>query len=96
MHLCCADAKIPPNGRAVYGSLLGDPFLQVALARLDIWCDPYPLPPYGDEGAAWRQYASIWRPGKPRPRAWPAVYAAALAADKAYEATGETMSDPKK
>lgn len=86
MHLVCADLKIPPNGMAIYGSLLGSPDLQVAMSRMVLWCDPYPLPAYGDEGAAWHRYVSVWRPGKPRQRDWPPVYAAALAADRAYEA----------
>lgn len=62
---------------------LGDPAmdqLACATARLLFWLDPHPLPEVGDGNGAWACYLRTFRPGKPRPEAWPADYAVASAA----------------
>lgn len=77
--VCMALTIVPSR---VYESLIVVPTVAVAFARLDLWCDPYPLPAYGDEAHSWHYYNTCWRPGKPRPADWPRVYAQAFAADK--------------
>ena len=85
MHKVCAVLDIPATEAAIYGALLGSPRLQVALSRLDLFCDPSPLPAYGDEMGGWSTYLRVWRPGKPSLQRWSGVYLAALAADQAWE-----------
>lgn len=75
--VCMATNTVPSR---TYDAILGSPDLAVALARLNLWCDPEPLPAIGAEQAAWVAYLRIWRPGKPRPHDWPANYSAAMAA----------------
>lgn len=86
MHKVCAALGIEANGAAIYGALLGNTKLQVAIGRLDMWCDPRPLPPYGNVHQAWLIYDEEWRPGAPHPALWDGLYAQALAADQAWEA----------
>lgn len=74
----CIKLNIAPA--LTYNALIAHPNLAVALARLDLWCDPELLPAIGAEQAAWMAYLRIWRPGKPRPHDWPANYSAAMAA----------------
>lgn len=83
--ICMALNVVPSR---CYVSLMSQPNfnLAVSLARLDLWCDPHALPPYGDEDAAWTAYLRIWRPGAPSRDRWATVYPEALAADKAWAA----------
>lgn len=79
------------DGAAFYDRILSDTRLAVALARLDLWCDPRPLVTIGDEEGAWRTYVRVWGPGaviqggaraiKARNR-WTANYKAAMTAMK--------------
>jgi hypothetical protein len=64
----------------VYNSLAHDDVLAAAFARLLLWTDPQRLPSLGDADGAWALYLRTWRPGKPHPQTWPALYAQALAA----------------
>lgn len=50
------------------------------VARGIMRLDPRPLPAVGDRPGGWAFYRGCWRPGKPRPKEWPAAYAAALEA----------------
>lgn len=51
------------------------------IARGILRLEPTPLPRLGDEGGAWRYYNDrCWRPGKPRPEAWPGSYRRAFQA----------------
>lgn len=52
--------------------------LACVFARLLLWTLFDPMPAIGDQDEAYRQYRETWRPGKPRPDAWPADYAKAL------------------
>lgn len=101
-ELVCLAASVVADQDGVYGALITKP-VQVAVpfARLDLWCDPRPLPAYGDTDAAWEAYAyRDWRPGavakggesaiQARQR-WSVNYAAALAADQAYLAGREAV-----
>jgi hypothetical protein len=87
MFKVCAALKIEATETVVYGALLADPKLQVAMARFDLWCDRAPLPAYGDEMAAWETYLRIWRPGKPSLERWSGNYLAALTADQTWSKT---------
>jgi len=93
MHRICAALDIPATESAVYASLLANPRLQVALGRLDLLCDPYALPTYGDAAGALETYIRVWGPGaiteggsraEAERTRWTGNYAAALAADEAY------------
>ena len=82
MHKVCAALDVPATEAAIYSTLLIQPKLQVALSRGDLWCDPRPLPAYGDARAAWIYYKRDWGPGDPHPAIWDGIYAQAIAADK--------------
>lgn len=84
----CAALKTAATQEVVYAGLLIDPAgMAVSFARLDLWCDPHPLPALGHEQGAWDYYLRCWGPGKPGPDRWPANYEAAMAA-----VTGATTS----
>lgn len=74
----CALLNIHPSGSIVYHALIGNPRLATAFARLYLWADPHPLPPVGDEEAAWNCYVRTWRPGKPSRTRWSLAYPDAL------------------
>lgn len=81
--VCMALNVVPSRS---YDALMIYPNLAVAFGRLDLWANPHPLPPYGNENAGYKYYLDTWRPGSPyRPR-WAAVYPQALAADRAWAA----------
>lgn len=87
----CAAAGIAPTAMAAWGRMAtqaGDN-LAVAFARLLLWTDPHKLPAVGDEEAAWNQYFSLWRPGKPDRARWAVRYQQSLAAD-AHNQQGTT------
>jgi hypothetical protein len=65
--------------RNVWLALEQDDVLAAKFARLLLWTDPRPLPPKGDASAAWNYYIRNWRPGKPHPQTWNALYRAAEA-----------------
>lgn len=76
----CAARAVEPTSTDVYNSLAHDDILAAAFARLLLWTDPQRLPSLGDVDGAWALYLRTWRPGKPHPDTWPALYAQALAA----------------
>lgn len=76
----CAARDVEPTAPAVYEALERDDVLAAAFARLLLWTDPKPLPALGQVQEAWGLYARVWRPGKPHPQTWEAIYAQALAA----------------
>ncbi len=60
---------------AIWRALETDDVLAVAVARLLLLTDPYPLPQRGEYDAAWRLYADrTWRPGRPHRQTWDAYY----------------------
>ena len=60
---------------AIWRALETDDVLAVAVARLLLLTDPYPLPQRGEYDAAWRLYADrTWRPGIPHRQTWDAYY----------------------
>lgn len=83
-HASAADARrvcqwrgVPFEQRAIWERLETDDVLAAAFARLLLWTDVYPLPAVGQPEDAWDLYVNTWRPGKPHPRTWSALYAAA-------------------
>lgn len=60
--------------QAVYTAIEHNDSLAAALARLTLWRLPLPLPPRDGPAAAWEQYLSAWRPGKPHLDRWDARY----------------------
>jgi hypothetical protein len=76
----CAIRDVEPTSTGVYNSLAHDDILAAAFARMLLWTDPQRLPSLGDADGAWSLYLRTWRPGKPHPETWPALYAQALAA----------------
>lgn len=63
----------------VWEALATDDALACVFARLLLLTDPAPLPRLGDAAGAWDYYVRNWRPGKPHPSTWTALYAEALA-----------------
>ena len=78
MAAVCGWRKCDPTPTALWKAIQTDDVLAAAAARLLLWTDPQPLPPLGDSSSAWGTYYRNWRPGKPRPDAWPGQYATAL------------------
>lgn len=74
----CATRGVEATVDAVYAALLTDDLLACCFARLLLWSDPHALP--ADAASGWDAYVRTWRPGKPRPDAWPAYYGIAQAA----------------
>lgn len=74
----CDARGVKPVDEQVYAAIEHDDVLAAALARLLLWTDPGKLPAIGDERGALDLYLRQWRPGKPHPETWPALYAQAL------------------
>lgn len=70
---------IPNESRAVWTALAEDDVLAAIFARLLLFTDPAPLPPIGRDAPAWACYIRNWRPGKPHPQTWRALYDSAVA-----------------
>lgn len=76
----CTARDVEPTATDVYNSLAHDDILAAGFARLLLWTDPASLPAIGDSDAAWQLYLRTWRPGKPHPGTWDALYSQAVAA----------------
>lgn len=77
-HVCAARG-VDPVAAAVYPALEADDVLAAAFARLLLWTDAWRLPAVGDAQGGWELYIRTWRPGKPHPGTWQALYAQAVA-----------------
>jgi len=64
---------------AVWAQIETDDVLAMGLGRLLLWTDPKPLPGILDAQGAYELYDRCWRPGRKRPKDWPANHAAARA-----------------
>jgi hypothetical protein len=73
----CAALDIPVDRATLYEAMAWNDILACGMARLLLWQDPAPLPAVGDVQGGWDYYQRNWRPGAPRPDAWPAYYATA-------------------
>lgn len=62
------------NAIVLYEAIQHNDVLAVIFARLLLWTVPGALPTQNEEGRAWNQYLSGWRPGKPHPGTWEANF----------------------
>lgn len=62
----------------VYQALPQNDVLAAAFARLLLWTDPKPLPNAQEVDKGWDLYMRTWRPGKPHPETWCALYTQAV------------------
>jgi len=88
MALAVCDAlSISPTQTAVWSHIIvaSDMVLATAFARLDLWCDPFALPSYGNLEDCYDTYIRVWQPGLPSLSRWKTVYPQALAAMPAQE-----------
>lgn len=76
----CAARGIPASPSNIWETIQTDDVLAAGIARLLLWTDPQRLPAVGKEAEAWALYLRTWRPGKPHPATWPALYADAVRA----------------
>lgn len=76
----CKARSVACDPDAIYAALEYDDVLAAGVARLLLWTDAKALPAIGDADAGWALYLRTWRPGKPHPKTWPALYAQAVAA----------------
>lgn len=71
----CEAQGVPFERHAIWQALERDDVLAAALARLNLWWTPGPLPAVHETQKAWNLYAYVaWRPGKPHPETWPALH----------------------
>lgn len=75
----CAARGVDPVAAVVHPALEADDVMAAAFARLLMWTDAWRLPAVGDTQAGWEMYIRTWRPGKPHPQTWPALYGQAVA-----------------
>lgn len=78
----CQARGVACDPDAIYAALEYDDVLAAGVARLLLWTDPKPLPLVGEADAGWALYLRIWRPGKPKPDSWNALYNRALEAER--------------
>lgn len=78
LRALCIDRGCPFDQATIWARLETDDVLAAGLARLLLWADSRPLPELGDVDGAWDCYARNWRPGRPHPETWPALYAQAM------------------
>lgn len=74
----CGARNVKPEPQAVWQALQYDDVMAAGFARLLLWSDPHSLPEIGNKQAAWDLYIRTWRPGKPKPEFWDALYDQAL------------------
>lgn len=76
----CVARGVNPVAADVHPALEVDDVLAATFARLLMWTDAWRLPIVGDVQGGWDLYIRTWRPGKPHPKTWPALYRQALGA----------------
>ncbi len=77
-RLICRARDVSFDPHPIWAQLETDDILAAAFARLLLFADPQALPEIGNAGAAWSCYLRNWRPGKPHPETWDALYAQAV------------------
>ncbi len=75
----CTTLCIPTSIAKVWEAIAWNDCLAYAIARLNLWLDPHPLPAIGDSPASWQTYLRAWKPGRPSLVRWASVYPAAAA-----------------
>lgn len=78
-HQALARRGITSTSHAAWAALATDDVLAAVFARLLLFTDSRPLPAIGQHEAAWDYYIRNWRPGKPHPQTWRALYDSAVA-----------------
>jgi len=79
LRLLCRARDVNFDVPQIWLALETDDVLAAGVARLLLLTEPAPLPSTLDRDGAWAYYERLWRPGKPRPSAWPGNHATALA-----------------
>lgn len=80
LAVLCKARSVACDPDAIYAALEYDDVLAAGVARLLLWTDPKVLPAVGDADAGLALYLRTWRPGRPHPQTWPALYAQAVVA----------------
>ena len=75
----CDAWDIPTDGTTLFDAVAYLDPLAYLIARLALWQVVAPLPAIGDSTGAYNYYLNVWRPGTPRPDAWPEIYYQAVA-----------------
>lgn len=76
----CPLLDVPCCVSGVYAAMSDNDVLGAVFARLLLYTDAAPLPAIGDANGAWEYYIRNWRPGKPHPDTWKALYMQAMEA----------------
>jgi len=74
----CEALNYPPSVNVCYRAIEHNDVLAAAFARLLLWTLPQALPT--SAARSWDYYLEAWRPGRPHPEPWAALYAQAQAA----------------
>ena len=69
--------EYPSKCAVIHEALVHNDDLACLMARALLWTVPAPLPGRDNPAEGWRQYISVWRPGKPHPETWDKHYATA-------------------
>jgi hypothetical protein len=80
LSVLCKARGVAFDPVSIYSALDKDDVLAAGVARLGLFTDPKRLPEIDDSVGSWNLYQRVWRPGKPKPDAWPALHAQAVAA----------------
>jgi hypothetical protein len=70
----CQTLLYTPTARVIHMAMSDNDVLAAVFARLLLWLDPLAMPGSEDHAKGWTIYLRNWRPGKPRPNAWPANF----------------------
>lgn len=75
--LATLDYEPEADSADCYAVIEHNDILAACFARLLLWTLPGPMPTTAQAG--WDYYIEAWRPGKPHPETWPALYKQAIA-----------------
>lgn len=77
---------LPEDIPTIREALVYNDVLAAAWARLALWRHPERLPHKGEVHAAWNQYLSVWKPGRPHRHKWATNWAIAWqVVEKSYQ-----------
>lgn len=62
---------VKPTAAICYDAIVYNDVLALVFMRLLLWKYPGALPREHELEKGWTQYEAAWRPGRPRPQAWP-------------------------
>jgi hypothetical protein len=74
LRMLCRARDVSFDPRPIWAQLEHDDVLAAGVARLLLWTHAKALPAIGDASAGWAYYLGLWRPGKPHPETWDALY----------------------